>query len=55
MVKRRCAQATDLERGMALGVDDMATKPFEPSELVELIRSLVLREVGRHARDRIGR
>ncbi len=37
------AQATDLERGMALGVDAYLTKPFEPSELVELIRSLASR------------
>jgi CheY-like chemotaxis protein len=38
------AQATDLERGMALGVDAYLTKPFEPSELVELIRSLASKE-----------
>ena len=37
------AQASDLERGMALGVDAYLTKPFEPSELVELIRSLASR------------
>ena len=39
MVSAR-AQAADLQRGAALGVDAYLTKPFEPAELVEVVRSL---------------
>jgi CheY-like chemotaxis protein len=34
------AQAPDLQRGTALGVEAYITKPFEPAELVEVVRSL---------------
>jgi CheY-like chemotaxis protein len=34
------AQAADLQRGAALGVDAYLTKPFEPAELVKVVRSL---------------
>ncbi len=34
------AQAADLDRGRQLGVDAYLTKPFEPAELVEVVRRL---------------
>jgi CheY-like chemotaxis protein len=34
------AQAADLERGDAVGVDAYLTKPFEPTELVEVVTRL---------------
>jgi CheY-like chemotaxis protein len=34
------AQATDLQRGRELGVDAYLTKPFEPAELIRLVRRL---------------
>ncbi len=35
------AQGADLTRGAELGVDAYVTKPFEPSELIEAVRSLM--------------
>jgi DNA-binding response OmpR family regulator len=35
------AQEADLRRGAAVGVDAYLTKPFDPSELVATVRSLV--------------
>ena len=35
------AQGADLTRGAELGVNAYLTKPFEPSELVEAVRSLM--------------
>ena len=43
------AQAADRERGRQLGVDAYLTKPFEPSELVGVVRSLAC--VGRAPAD----
>jgi CheY-like chemotaxis protein len=40
MVSAR-AQGSDLARGQELGVDAYLTKPFEPEQLVETVRSLV--------------
>lgn len=34
------AQADDRRRGERIGVDDYITKPFDPDELVDLIRAL---------------
>jgi CheY-like chemotaxis protein len=34
------AQAADQERGLELGVDAYITKPFEPSDLVTVVRGL---------------
>jgi CheY-like chemotaxis protein len=34
------AQSVDLERGKEIGVDAYLTKPFEPTELVELVTRL---------------
>jgi CheY-like chemotaxis protein len=35
------AQSADVERGEALGVDAYLTKPFEPAQLVAVVRGLV--------------
>lgn len=35
------AQETDLARGEGLGVDAYVTKPFEPGELIDIVRSLI--------------
>lgn len=35
------AQAADRERARAVGVEAYVTKPFEPAELVEVVRRLV--------------
>jgi CheY-like chemotaxis protein len=48
------AQAADLQRGAAVGVDAYITKPFEPAHLVEVVRSLVSAE-GPSDPDTIGR
>jgi CheY-like chemotaxis protein len=34
------AQARDLARGREIGVDGYVTKPFEPDELIEVVRRL---------------
>ena len=34
------AQETDLARGRQIGVDSYLTKPFDPDELIEVVRSL---------------
>ena len=34
------AQGTDLSRGAEIGVDAYVTKPFEPDDLVEVVRSV---------------
>ena len=34
------AQAVDMARGLELGVDAYLTKPFEPAELVEVVKRL---------------
>lgn len=34
------AQDTDLRRGAGLGVDGYVTKPFDPAELIRLVRTL---------------
>jgi CheY-like chemotaxis protein len=39
------AQAQDLQRGAALGVDAYITKPFDPAHLVEVVRSLASADV----------
>jgi DNA-binding response OmpR family regulator len=44
------AQARDLARGRELGVDGYVTKPFEPEELIEVVRRLA----GRVGHDRTG-
>ena len=36
-----CAQESDLQRGREIGVDAYLTKPFDPDELVRIIRGLV--------------
>jgi CheY-like chemotaxis protein len=36
-----CAQADDVRRGHAVGVDAYVTKPFDPSTLVRTVRDLV--------------
>lgn len=35
------AQRSDIARGTALGVDAYITKPFEPDELVQTVRSVI--------------
>ncbi len=40
------AQSADLDRGHAIGVEAYLTKPFEPTELVELVTRLA--RDGRH-------
>jgi DNA-binding response OmpR family regulator len=35
------AQAADRRRGAAIGVDGYLTKPFDPAELVRVVRALV--------------
>ena len=35
-----CAQESDLRRGREIGVDAYVTKPFDPEELVRLVRQL---------------
>jgi CheY-like chemotaxis protein len=34
------AQAADLRRGSGIGIDDYLTKPFDPPQLVEVVRRL---------------
>jgi CheY-like chemotaxis protein len=34
------AQATDLRKGEAAGVDGYLTKPFDPAELVDVVTAL---------------
>ncbi len=41
------AQGSDLARGAALGVDAYVTKPFDPTALVETVRSVMRRHEGR--------
>jgi CheY-like chemotaxis protein len=36
-----CAQASDIKRGRAVGVDAYVTKPFDPDTLVRTVRDLV--------------
>ncbi len=38
------AQGFDLARGAEIGVDAYVTKPFDPAELVETVRKLVMAE-----------
>jgi DNA-binding response OmpR family regulator len=40
------AQAEDRERGYALGVHEYVTKPFEPTELVALVRDALAGRAG---------
>jgi CheY-like chemotaxis protein len=35
------AQHSDVEKGKSFGVEDYLTKPFDPSELIELVERLV--------------
>jgi CheY-like chemotaxis protein len=39
------AQATDVDAGMAVGVDDYVTKPFSPRELASRVDTLLARGV----------
>lgn len=34
------AQAVDLQRGSAIGVDDYLTKPFDPEQLIRVVSKL---------------
>lgn len=40
------AQAEDLQRGRDIGVDAYVTKPFDPTELVRVVRGLASAEAG---------
>jgi DNA-binding response OmpR family regulator len=37
------AQSADVKAGMEAGADDYVTKPFEPLELVDRVRALIVR------------
>jgi two-component system alkaline phosphatase synthesis response regulator PhoP len=37
------AQASDVQAGLDLGVDDYVTKPFDPLELLERVNALITR------------
>ncbi len=37
------AQASDVQAGLDLGVDDYVTKPFDPLELLERVAALLAR------------
>jgi CheY-like chemotaxis protein len=41
-----CAQEGDLQRGREVGVSAYITKPFQPEELVQVIRDLTARASG---------
>jgi CheY-like chemotaxis protein len=43
-----CAQEQDLQRGREIGVNAYITKPFQPDELVQIVRDLT---AGAEARD----
>jgi DNA-binding response OmpR family regulator len=37
------AQSTDIARGLEIGVDDYVTKPFDPLDLINRVRSVIER------------